>query len=489
MTRATGASGTNAATETDDPMDMKQLDTVLQEIIARWEIPGLGVGIVEGDKIVSAEGYGVQSLLTRAPVTPDSIFCVASVTKPFVAAAVMHLVEQRVVELDAPVVRYLPYFRMDDERGSQITLRQILSHTSGIPDMDEIEYDELLKHPETDDGALERYVRALSCRKLVANPGERFSYSNIAYNVLGDLIGKVSRQPFETYMSGQILLPAGMPDSTLLPAQVDQRKLAVPHLRIPELVVNPVYPYHRADAPASSLHTSVIDMCHWCMTCLAKGRYAGRALLTPESYRLMWTPVASRGYPPLYETAGLGWTLGHFDGVQTVSHGGGGFGWTSFLILLPEKERAAIILCNEESSAHSRATDAVIHTMLDREPVVGAVSWMIPVCRALRSGGIQAAYTCYSEIQDSQEYFFDGDELVTLVYQLIGAGKTDLAIDVLRLNLFAAPNHVGSYWLLAKLYVRNDDYAQAEAVLHEAQIAAPKSRAVAELLGKVREGK
>jgi CubicO group peptidase (beta-lactamase class C family) len=466
-------------------MDTDKLDTVLREIVADWGIPGLGLGIVEEDAIVFARGYGTQNLDTGAPVTPDSIFCVGSVTKCFVATAVMRLVEQGAVELDAPVVRYLPYFRIDDERGAQITLRQILSHTSGMPDMDEIEYDELLKHPETDDAAAERYVRALTGRRLVADPGARFAYSNIAYNVLGDLIAKVSKQTFESYMREHILRPAGMPESTLLPAEVDPGKLAFPHLRIPEMVVNPVYPYHRADAPASFLHTSVVDMCHWCLACLSQGKHTPQPLLTPESYELMWTPAASRGYPPLYESAGLGWTLGHFDGVNTVSHGGGGFGWTSFLVLLPERRRGAIVLCNEESSAHSRVTDAVIRTMLDEEPVTGSVSWMVPICRALQLGGIQAAHACYADINDSQEYSFDPEELHTLVYQLISVERLDLAIDVLRLNLLAFPKHAGSYVVLARLHMKKGDYAQALEALQEARAIAPSSLRVAELLAQV----
>ena len=129
-------------------IDANKLDSVLEEIIARWGIPGLGVGIVDEDEIVYAKGFGVQSLETRAPVTPDSIFCVASISKCFVASAVMQLVEQGKLHLDAPLVQYLPYFKLDDERYRQITLRQILSHTSGMPDMDEGEYDELVAHPE-----------------------------------------------------------------------------------------------------------------------------------------------------------------------------------------------------------------------------------------------------------------------------------------------------------------------------------------------------
>ncbi len=118
----------------------KELDIVLQEIMTRWDIPGLAAGIVEGDEIVYAKGFGVQSLETQAPVTLDSVFCIQSVSKCFVATAVMQLVERGKLDLDAPIVQYLPYFQMDDERYRQITIRQALSHTSGMPDLEETEY-------------------------------------------------------------------------------------------------------------------------------------------------------------------------------------------------------------------------------------------------------------------------------------------------------------------------------------------------------------
>jgi CubicO group peptidase (beta-lactamase class C family) len=219
-----------------------ELDTVLEEIVARWDIPGLGVGIVSGDELIYARGFGVQSLDSRVPVTSQSIFCVASIAKCFVATAVMQLAEQGEVHLDMPLVEYLPYFRLDDPRYSQITLRQMLSHTSGMPDLSESEYDALVANPEEDEGAAERFVCSLQDRKMIAAPGERFSYSNIAYNVLGDLIAKVSGQTFEAYMKEHVLQPAGMCDSTFLLSEVDRQRLAVPHLRTPVMRVNPVYP-------------------------------------------------------------------------------------------------------------------------------------------------------------------------------------------------------------------------------------------------------
>jgi CubicO group peptidase (beta-lactamase class C family) len=448
-----------------------KLDAVLTEIIDRWGIPGLGVGIVQDNEIVYARGYGVQSLETRAPVTVESVFSPASVAKCFVASAMMQLAERGTIDLDSPLIQYLPYFKLDDDRYPHITLRQILSHTSGMPDMDEIEYIDLLSHPEYDEGAAERFVRGLSGLKLAASPGEGFLYSNIAYNVLGDLIAKVSGQTFEAYMKAHILHPAGMPDSTFLVADVDPSRLAVPHLRTLEMRVNPVYPYHRADAPSSFLHTNVTDMCHWCITCLNRGTYNTGSILTPASYDAMWTPVAPRGYPPLYEDMGLGWTLGHIDGFTTVSHGGAGFGWTAFLTLMPEKSCAAVILCNEESAAHEAILDAVIQAMLDREPVVGKVSWMVPITQALQAGGLPAAYALYDELKNSgaEQYFFGAGELMNLVIQLMTVHKLDLAIDVLQVNLRAFPNHNETYTRLAYLYNQKGEPDLAAEILQKAQ--------------------
>ena len=430
-----------------------QLDRVLDEIITRWGITGLGVGIVAGEEISYARGFGVQSLETEVPITLESIFGVASVAKCFVATAVMQLADRHIIELDTPIVHYLPYFQLDDDRYTQITARLILSHTSGMPDMDEVEYDELVAHPENDAEAAERFVRGLHNRKMVATPGERFFYSNIAYNVLGDLIAKVSGISFEAYMKQYILLPSGMPDSTFYFPEVPSKRLAVPHLRTPEMVVNPVYPYHRADAPAGSLHSTVIDMCHWGMTCLNEGVFNGKRILSADKYPLMWTPVAPRNYPPFYEHAGLGWTLGHYQRWKTVSHGGGGFGWSDFLILLPEKKCAAVILCNEQTSARENLILAVVDAMLDREPQAGPVSWMIPISRSLQEGGIQAAYDCFARMKESggKGYLFEAFELIPLVWQIASAGKIDLAVEVLKLNLHAFPDHQDSRDLLTRL--------------------------------------
>jgi hypothetical protein len=205
---------------------------------------------------------------------------------------------------------------------------------------------------------------------------------------------------------------------------------------------------------------------------------------------MMWTPVVEWGYPrpSLYEDMGLGWTLGHFNGVKTVSHGGMGFGWTDFLVILPEKKRAAVILCNEESFARSRTVRAVMDTMMEQKPQANTVSWMVPISQALTEGGIQAAYTRYADIKNSaaQDYYFDEDELINLSIQLMTAKKLDLAIDVLGLNIHVFPEHVESYIERAKLYLQKGEIAQAEESLLKALSTKPDSAAAAELLEKIR---
>src|SRR5205085_10165413 len=111
---------------------------------------------------------------TKVAVTPETLFHLASVTKTFVATAILQLAERGRLDIDAPVVTYLSYFRLHDERYQDITIAQMLSHTSGMPDTEEYGWD----RPEYDDGALERYVRSLGALSLIAAPGEKYAYSN-----------------------------------------------------------------------------------------------------------------------------------------------------------------------------------------------------------------------------------------------------------------------------------------------------------------------
>ena len=133
----------------------------------------------------------------------------------------------------------------------------MLSHLSGMPDVEDYEWDK----PQYDDGALERYVRSLSNQSLIAAPGAGFRYSNMAYEVLGDLIAKVSGMSFEDYVRRHILEPLGMKSSTLLVKQANSSLLTSPHVmdNSYQTVVSKVFPYNRMHSPSSTVYSNVLS--------------------------------------------------------------------------------------------------------------------------------------------------------------------------------------------------------------------------------------
>jgi CubicO group peptidase (beta-lactamase class C family) len=203
-----------------------ELEPKIKEEVQKGRLPGFAIGVVKNGKLIYAKGFGVAKLGGTTAITSKSLFHMASVTKTFVATAVMQLSEKGKIDLDAPVIRYLPYFKLNDERYRTITIRQMLSHTSGIPDTVNYNWDK----PEYDAGALERFVRSIADQKLVFAPGEKFAYSNTAYEMLGDVIAKVSGESFEDYVQHKILTPLGMKDSTLLVREANPQLLTSPHI-------------------------------------------------------------------------------------------------------------------------------------------------------------------------------------------------------------------------------------------------------------------
>lgn len=125
------------------------LAPLIQDVIQSHELPGLAIGVVADNEIVYARGFGVKNVETRAPVSMTTIFHMASISKPFVATAIVQLVERGQVRLDAPIVTYLPHFKLDDDRYGDITVQQMLSHVSGMPDVEDYEWD----RPQYEEGA------------------------------------------------------------------------------------------------------------------------------------------------------------------------------------------------------------------------------------------------------------------------------------------------------------------------------------------------
>jgi CubicO group peptidase (beta-lactamase class C family) len=354
------------------------LESRLAETVTRFaeahHLPGLAVGVLRDGQVVYRAGWGTTSLDHGQPVTPATLFHMASISKTIVATAVMQLVMAGQVDLDAPVTRYVPYFRMRDPRAAAITVRQVLTHSAGLPDVTDYRWE----HPEYDDGALERYIRGLAGSTLIAAPGERWRYSNIGFELLADLVATVSGQSFEDYVQARILTPAGMRKSTFLMTDVDSTLLAQGHSAdsTGRYHANDVYPYNRRHAGSSTLHSNVDDMLRWAAINLGRGSLDGATILPDSGYDRLWhgerdiTPdLMARAkesgitFPFSRLAMGLGWFLPERQGHRRAWHSGGDRGFSTDLVLDRSDGSAVVAMTNADGVRLWDLTSALLDTL------------------------------------------------------------------------------------------------------------------------------
>jgi len=343
-----------------------KLDREIESLFRESESPGLAVGVVKDQQLVYAKGFGVKNLDTGGEITTRTLFHMASVTKPFVATSIVQLLEQKKVALEDRIVKYLPYFKMKDERYASLTIRQFLTHSSGMPDVEDYHWDE----PEYDEKALERFVRSLTDRELLFEPGDKFTYSNIAFEVLGDLIAKLSDHSFADYVKDHILLPLGMNDSSILIRDVDPALLANGHVqgKDGEIRVTGHFAYNRRHGPSSTLHSNIADMSRWAIANMNRGELEGKRILEASSYELLWKPEMETGMSwPTH--VGLSWFLANTKGHQMVGHGGGDTGYGTYFVMVPDAGVAVIVLSNYSGpkSPVGEVTRVVLELALDFE--------------------------------------------------------------------------------------------------------------------------
>jgi CubicO group peptidase (beta-lactamase class C family) len=469
----------------------QKLQPLIEDFVRKQEIPGLAIAIVDDGRVVWEHGFGVQSLKAPAPVTPRSLWHMASITKPFVATAVMQLVEKGRMDLAAPITTYLPYFEMADPRAKLITVRQMLSHTSGMPDVDDYEWDK----PVYDDGALERFTRSVRDRELIFAPGERMQYSNMAYEILGDAVAKASGQTFEAYVHENILRPLGMSTSTLLVKEADPALMTWGH----ELdargkpFASAVYPYNRMHTPSSNLHSNVRDMTRWAIANLNGGELDGARILEVATRDSMWTPIrdiASAGPDVRRQAIGLSWFLGKHRGHDIVSHGGGDTGYITDLVLVPEGRKAVAWMANADWISQPPLTRAALDAVLGLtpEPIVSKRSAGRVLMATYRAGGLEASLKQHAEFKASQSdlYELGEDELNTLGYFILGEKKIDEALRVFRMNVEGFPKSANARDSLGEALEIAGDKAGARAAYEEALKIDPNFTHAADALKKLR---
>lgn len=317
--------------------DIASIDAYINTQMQADHIPGVSLGLVHNDQIVHLRGFGEASQNGRA-VTPHTPFILASVSKSFTALAVMQLVEAGKVELDAPVQRYLPWFRVADPVASaRITLRHLLYHTSGIPSSG------YACQADQDTMSLEQYVRGLATLTLDRPVGSRPDYCSTNYDVLGLIVQTVSGQPYATYMQQHIFAPLQMHDSFASQQEARRDGLAQSY-RWFFGVPTPIDYYNVSNVPAGYLISSAEDMTHYLVAQMNGGRFGSTSILSAEGIATMHAPgVPREGGSGSY---GMGWINGPVAGVPAIWHDGNNVDASTRLLIEPQTHWGAILLMN-----------------------------------------------------------------------------------------------------------------------------------------------
>jgi len=311
---------------------------MLPELMERFRVPGVAAGTLS-DGVEDISTAGVTSIDNPLPVQPTTLFQIGSITKTITATAILRLIEQSVVELEAPVRRYLPDLRLSDEDvASRLTLRHLLTHSAGF-------VGDFFEDTGWGDDALERYVTMLADLPQLVPLGALFSYCNSGFAVAGRVIERMCGKSYEQATRELVLEPLGMHHSYFFPAEVMTHRFVVGHQSpfdpAEDVYVLRPWPIPRPGSAMGGLSSCVPDL-------LAYARFAlggGPAnFLSDELRVLMHSPLAPAGN--YADAIGTAWMLRDVDGVRVVEHGGATYGQQATLKIVPERNFAQVVLTN-----------------------------------------------------------------------------------------------------------------------------------------------
>ncbi len=344
------------------------LDAFVTRMMKDYDVPGVGLAVVENGDVTYIRGYGVRDVTTAAPVTPDTQFSIGSVTKSFTALGMMVLVDDGLVDLNAPVTTYLPEFTLSDPEATKTaTVRNLLTHTTGLIRTDASSFDLSV--------TTEDIIAAAATTPLVGKPGAVFVYSNVNTIIAGEIIKRVSGEPWETFTRKRVLDPLRMNTATLsVDVLKEQPDIAAPHE--PDVAGGGLqttdYLALGADVPAGAINASAAEMARYVQFQLGDGA----PLVSQKTLKEMhFGQVAAPDFnlpgmiadqarataerpedvPPALvtnEQYGFYWAVENFLKEKLVQHGGTTIGMTANVTLLPEQDSGVVILANADGASY-----------------------------------------------------------------------------------------------------------------------------------------
>ncbi|WBL76058.1 serine hydrolase [Bradyrhizobium xenonodulans] len=358
-------------TSTDTPDSalaslIPDIDRLAAEAMAVWKVPGAALAIVRNGRVPFMRAYGQRDVEANLPMTPRTQFVICSITKSFTATAIALLHNEGLLDWSKPVRDYLPEFRLHDAvAGERLTIRDLLTHQSGLPrhdwlhlpgDLAPAEMLPLMRHLE-----LSRDIRTT------------WQYNNLCYNAAGLLIERLSGKSFEAFVRERLTDRLGMAVGFSLDELEAGAEAARPYMihvdtRLPALRL-PI----RTTA-AGAINTSVVDLANWMRLHLGQGEFEGERLLPAALVEQLHAPLAHVGKSEFPEFGhghyALGFQSNTYRGDRLMWHGGGWTGWGSLMTLVPNAGIGVAVLTNRSPSAVPQIlTWYIVDRLCGREPV------------------------------------------------------------------------------------------------------------------------
>jgi serine beta-lactamase-like protein LACTB len=322
-------------------------------------LPALSIALVDDQRIVWARGFGLADTEANKPATADTVYRVGSVSKLFTDIAVMQLVEQGAINIDAPVTDYLPDFKPTNPFNKPITLRQMMAHRSGLVREPPVGH----YFDDTNPGVA-KMVESLNRTTLVYEPGTRTKYSNAAVATVGYVLQKKTGVPFEKWVQEKVLTPLGMTQSNFTMTPEVSKKLAKAVMWTYHGREFPAPTFELGEAPAGCMYSTVNDLGRFMTVLFNEAKTPSGVLLKPETLRQMLTPqFAKEGEKTGF---GIGFSLSELDGQKRVGHGGAIYGFATDLAFLPEEKLGVVVIASRDvaNPLVTRIADTALRQML-----------------------------------------------------------------------------------------------------------------------------
>lgn len=332
-----------AATATDYTAQLATVEKTIDDKRKELGIPGLALVIVKDDKVIYLKGLGVKDVEHNTPVTPDTRFAIGSASKAFTAMLAVMSADEGKLSLEDSPKKFLPYFTLrDEEAAARITLRDLLSHRSGLNRTDLAMVTGVLNREEL--------IKVAGMAKPTAKLGEKFQYQNVMYTAAGEAVAKAQNSTWDALIATKIFKPLGMTNSDTSAEEMqkardysfgyDYNASTKVTRRLPQRSI-------AAAAPAGAINSSARDMAQWVRLMLGNGVFNGRRLVSEKGFDELTRKQISVAGPVDY---GLGWFLRQWNGHKVIEHGGNIDGFNSQVAFMPDQKLGFVLLTNVTAS-------------------------------------------------------------------------------------------------------------------------------------------